>query len=184
MDENKMKNLEAMKEFFERDMKIKETLMSLAPTEADDYDELSRMEYVDKLEEIHNLISKDAVYSGMFDQYTEENILKSSNQTKQVDELFLSQINSWRIALSNELYAKGGRYSSLEVLNDVVQEFINQIYINKSFSKNFLNNINNTQVIITCAEKIEFLKENNTYQTTFYDIGDGIGVTKKRTDDC
>lgn len=84
-------------------------------------------EYVDKLEEIHNLISKDAVYSGMFDQYTEENILKSSNQTKQVDELFLSQINSWRIALSNELYAKGGRYSSLEVLNDVVQEFINQI---------------------------------------------------------
>lgn len=56
-----------------------------------------------------------------------KNILKSSNQTKQVDELFLSQINSWRIALSNELYAKGGRYSSLEVLNDVVQEFINQI---------------------------------------------------------
>lgn len=31
------------------------------------------------------------------------------------------------MALSNELYAKGGRYLSLEVLNDVVQEFINQI---------------------------------------------------------
>ena len=30
-------------------------------------------------------------------------------------------------ALSNELYAQGGRYASLEVLNDVVQEFINQI---------------------------------------------------------
>ena len=29
-------------------------------------------------------------------------------------------------------------------------------------------------------EYIEFLKENNTYQTTFYDIGDGIGVTKKK----
>ena len=28
---------------------------------------------------------------------------------------------------SNELYAQGGRYASLEVLNDVVQEFINQI---------------------------------------------------------
>lgn len=39
----------------------------------------------------------------------------------------LSQINKWRVALSNELYAKGGRYLSLEVLNDVVQEFINQI---------------------------------------------------------
>ena len=29
--------------------------------------------------------------------------------------------------MSNELYAKGGRYSSLDILNDVVQEFINQI---------------------------------------------------------
>ena len=44
-----------------------------------------------------------------------------------MDVLFLSQINKWRVALSNELYAKGGRYLSLEVLNDVVQEFINQI---------------------------------------------------------
>ena len=44
-----------------------------------------------------------------------------------LDALFLSQINEWRVALSNELYAKGGRYASLEVLNDVVQEFINQI---------------------------------------------------------
>lgn len=63
MDENKMKNLEAMKEFFERDMKIKETLMSLAPTEADDYDELSRMEYVDKLEKGLDSIEYDTLAS-------------------------------------------------------------------------------------------------------------------------
>lgn len=46
---------------------------------------------------------------------------------QQVDHLFLLQINGWRIALSNELYRRGGRYTSLEVLNDAVQEFINQI---------------------------------------------------------
>lgn len=63
MDENKMKNLEAMKEFFERDMKIKETRMSLAPTEADDYDELSRMEYVDKLEKGLNSLEYDTLAS-------------------------------------------------------------------------------------------------------------------------
>lgn len=63
MDENKMKNLEAMKEFFERDMKIKETLMSLAPTEADDYDELSKMEYVDKLEKGLNSLEYDTLAS-------------------------------------------------------------------------------------------------------------------------
>ena len=58
-----MKNLEAMKEFFERDMKIKETRMSLAPTEADDYDELSRMEYVDKLEKGLNSLEYDTLAS-------------------------------------------------------------------------------------------------------------------------
>lgn len=63
MDENKMKNLEAMKEFFERDMKIKKTLMSLAPTEADDYDELSRMEYVDKLEKGLDSLEYDTLAS-------------------------------------------------------------------------------------------------------------------------
>ena len=63
MDEDKMKNLEAMKEFFERDMKIKETLMSLAPTEADDYDELSRMEYVDKLEKGLDSLEYDTLAS-------------------------------------------------------------------------------------------------------------------------
>jgi len=84
-------------------------------------------EYVEKLDEICSLISKSAVYSGAFDQYLDANFPASGGQTQQVDELFLSQINSWRIALSNELYVKGGRYTSLEVLNDVVQEFINQI---------------------------------------------------------
>lgn len=40
------------------------------------------------------------------------------------------------------------------------------------------------QLVNKIRKYIEFLKENNAYQTTFYDIGDGIGVTKKRTDDC
>lgn len=84
-------------------------------------------EYVDKFDEIAKLISRASVYSGRFDAYLDDNFPATGGQTQQVDRLFLSQINNWRIALSNELYFKGGRYSSLEVLNDVVQEFINQI---------------------------------------------------------
>lgn len=84
-------------------------------------------EYVKKFAEISSLISRDSVYSGEFDSYLDENFPATGGHTQQVDMLFLSQINEWRIALSNELYAKGGRYASLEVLNDVVQEFINQI---------------------------------------------------------
>ena len=84
-------------------------------------------EYVKKFAEISGLISRNAVYSGEFDSHLDDNFPVIGRYTQQVDEFFLSQINKWRVALSNELYAKGGRYSSMEVLNDVVQEFINQI---------------------------------------------------------
>lgn len=83
--------------------------------------------YVEKIEEIVGLIARDTVYSGDFDAYLDENFPATGGQTQQVDTMFLSQINEWRVALSNELYAQGSRYASLEVLNDVVQEFINQI---------------------------------------------------------
>ena len=84
-------------------------------------------EYVDRYDEIASLISRDVVYSGKFDRYLDDNFPATGGEKQQVDTLFLRQINEWRVSLSNELYKKGGRYQSLEVLNDVVQEFINQI---------------------------------------------------------
>lgn len=84
-------------------------------------------EYADKYYEIAALLSRDAVYSGEFDKFLDEHFPSTGGDQQQVDELFLSQINGWRLALSNELYARGGQYRSLETLNDVVQEFINQI---------------------------------------------------------
>ena len=84
-------------------------------------------EYVEKFEEIHSLLSRDVVYSGAFDAYYDEHLSASSSQKQQVDKLFLEQINCWRVSLSNELYLKDAKYRSLDVLNDVVQDFINQI---------------------------------------------------------
>ena len=84
-------------------------------------------EYADKYDEIAALLSRDAVYSGEFDKFLDEHFPSTGGDRQQVDELFLSQINGWRVELSNELYARGGQYRSLETLNDVVQEFINQI---------------------------------------------------------
>ena len=84
-------------------------------------------EYVDSFDEISKLISKESVYSGYFDEYFGERFPDGNNRTQQVDSFFLSQINEWRVALSNELFARGGRYTSLDVLNDVVQDFINQV---------------------------------------------------------
>ncbi|HHX59423.1 MAG TPA: restriction endonuclease subunit M [Epulopiscium sp.] len=84
-------------------------------------------EYEEKLEEIYELISRDSVYSGYFDKFVHNEFLIKENKKQQVDELFLEQINSWRISLSNYLYENNPRYKSMGLLNDVVQEFINQI---------------------------------------------------------
>lgn len=84
-------------------------------------------EYAERYDEIVALISRDVVYSGEFDKYLDDNFPATGGEKLQVDTLFLEQINEWRASLSNELYRKGGRFHSLEVLNDVVQEFINQI---------------------------------------------------------
>ncbi len=84
-------------------------------------------EYIAKFDEIVSLISRDAVYSNEYDAYFSENLLTVGSHKQQVDNLFLAQINQWRVSLSNELYGNNNKYHSLEVLNDVVQEFINQI---------------------------------------------------------
>lgn len=84
-------------------------------------------DYLDKFDEIFQLVSKESVYSGEFDKYFNEAFKGEGSLKQQVDNLFLKQINDWRVKLSNELYSKGNQYTSLDTLNDVVQEFINQI---------------------------------------------------------
>lgn len=84
-------------------------------------------EYLNKFDELLKFISKDSVYSGEFDEFFNETFKGDGSQKQQVDNLFLNQINNWRTQLSNELYSKGSQYHSLDKLNDVVQDFINQI---------------------------------------------------------
>lgn len=83
-------------------------------------------EYVEKLDEIKLLLSRHSVYSGEHDAYLSKILHVSSIPKKTVDEEFLSQINEWRVRLSNYLYHNSG-YKDIETLNDVVQVFINQI---------------------------------------------------------
>ena len=48
-DEKKQETFEDLKNFFKSDMKIKEKLLKLAPSELDDYSKETRIEYTDKL---------------------------------------------------------------------------------------------------------------------------------------
>lgn len=80
-------------------------------------------EYVKKIEEIKSLIGRGSVYTGLFDEkwkHIEEQLKLFS-----VDQLFLQQINRWRLMLGTEIL----KYDSLEdvKLNDVVQSYLNRI---------------------------------------------------------
>ena len=42
-------------------------------------------------------------------------------------EIFLKQMNEWRLEIGSDLYQKSLKYHDMDLLNDVVQEFMNQI---------------------------------------------------------
>lgn len=84
-------------------------------------------EYIAKFDEIEELLSRDNIYNGKFDEFCDKKFPVETAHKQQVDDLFLKQINQWRLSLSNFLYSTSEKYHSIEKLNDVVQEFINQI---------------------------------------------------------
>ncbi|EOW7171702.1 N-6 DNA methylase [Vibrio parahaemolyticus] len=81
-------------------------------------------ELVDKFDEIIKLVGRESVYTGQFDNEwleIENKILKFS-----VDDLFLKQINDWRLRLASEFLLIKKELSE-EELNDLVQNYINSI---------------------------------------------------------
>lgn len=81
-------------------------------------------EYEEKFDEIKEFLGKESVYSGNFDEVWRE--IEDRINKFSVDDLFLAQINKWRLMLGKEIF----KYSSEideEKLNDVVQSYLNSI---------------------------------------------------------
>lgn len=81
-------------------------------------------EFGEKLDEIKYLIGKDSVYSGQFDEVWED--IELQIQKFNIDDLFLKQINEWRVSLGNEVYLSNPAIDEFQ-LNDIVQSYINSI---------------------------------------------------------
>lgn len=84
-------------------------------------------EYARKFQEISELISRESVYSGKYDEFTKGNFQNDYRFRTEIDEMFLKQINDWRLKLGQYLYEKDEKYTNIACLNDKVQEFINQV---------------------------------------------------------
>lgn len=85
------------------------------------------LQYLQDYETISCLLSKESVYSGAFDAFVNGNFQSSGRYASEIDEIFLRQMNAWRLTIGRDLYRKSVIYQDMDVLNDVVQEFINQI---------------------------------------------------------
>ena len=81
-------------------------------------------DYEDAAEELLEYLGKESVYSGHFDEVWSE--IEANVDHKSVDELFLQQINDWRLMLGKEILRNNSEIE-MEELGDVVQSYINKI---------------------------------------------------------
>ncbi|MBV6640909.1 MAG: Eco57I restriction-modification methylase domain-containing protein [Cyclobacteriaceae bacterium] len=81
-------------------------------------------DFEEKFEELKSIIGREAVYDGSFDKKWEH--IEDQIQAFSVDDLFLKQINEWRVLLGQEIIINKPDLTELQ-LNDLVQRCINSI---------------------------------------------------------
>lgn len=81
-------------------------------------------EYESKFNEIKQLLGKEEVYSGAFDN--EWKAIENKLNQYSIDNLFLKQINEWRKALGTEIHKYEPKIDEQQ-LNDIVQSYLNRI---------------------------------------------------------
>lgn len=81
-------------------------------------------EYVSAFDEIKNLLGKESVYAGSFDKLWEH--IEDRLKLFSVDNLFLNQINNWRLILGEEIVRHEATINGI-TLNDIVQKYLNSI---------------------------------------------------------
>lgn len=152
-----------------------------------------RREFIDKIIEKINIIHKkitndnekiDIIYESCCEN--KEKFIDLLKQRRKLDIIkgyttkgihrddFAVYINNKELSIygsqgQNRTAVLSLKLSELQVINDEIEEepilllddFMSEL--DRKRRKNFLDNINNTQVIITCAEKINFINENVDY---------------------
>lgn len=85
---------------------------------------LTYLEYQDRWEDLLAIFSREAVLKGSFDRYAGSSKIKKG--TTEVDEAFLSEIESWRDSLAKNIAARNSSLTSRE-LNFAVQTTIDRV---------------------------------------------------------
>ncbi|MFA5518995.1 MAG: N-6 DNA methylase, partial [Spirochaetota bacterium] len=107
-------------------------------------------EYEKAFEEIQKQLSHKAVYTGEFDETWKE--IENQIKLSSVDDLFLKQINEWRLILGKEIYSHQNQLDEVQ-LNDIVQSYINSIIFLRVCED---RNIETYKTLLSYAENKDF----------------------------
>lgn len=117
-------------------------------------------EYEEKFEEIYKLISRESILNGDFDRWIRK--VKPEEATKlSLDNVFLEQLNEWRVLVANDLLSQGYDINSYGDLNESIQTFLNQLV--------FLRFVEDNKYETSYKLKEEILKHEN-YKEYFKEL--------------
>ncbi len=146
---------------------------SIEVKESDNYNKalIKRYHYTEfenNFDEIFNYLSQESVYTGKFDQ-TWEHI---ENQLKQfsVDDLFLNQINNWRLSLGKEIFKHQSSISEQD-LNDKVQSYLNSIIFLRVCED---RNLEEYKTLLSFANKEDFSSLVKKFKTSDKKYNSGL----------
>ena len=125
-------------------------------------------EYVAKFDEIYAQLSREAVYSGLFDR--QFNIEEERAGVEPFDEYFLSQIQVWREQLAQDIIQQNPALTQVE-LNFLVQRLLNRIIFLRICEDRELEKYQALQAVQTCDElKSLFRQADNRYNSGLFDF--------------
>lgn len=108
-------------------------------------------EYAKCFDELVRLLGHESVYSGSFDKEW-KNLGSKIEKSAPVDNLFLSQINAWRLMLGKEIYSALPDIE-MTILNDTVQSYIDKILFLRVCED---RNIEEYKTLLSLADKGDF----------------------------
>ncbi len=130
-------------------------------------------EYVTKFDEIYTQLSREAVYSGTFDaQFVAEaeQVGAGTSSREPFDEYFLSQIETWRTQLAQDIAQQNPKRTQ-EELNFLVQRLLNRIIFLRICEDRELECYQELQAVQTFDElKTLFHRADTRYNSGLFDF--------------
>lgn len=133
-------------------------------------------ELADRFDEIHSILSYEAVVGGLFEARFAQAVKERKGQS--FDSVFLSQIESWRLLLAKDLHARNKRLGEDEI-NTLVQQLINKIVFlricedRENIERGSLSEVKNYDEL-----KVRFKAAEVRYNSGLFDLVESGSATK------